>query len=92
MSLMLPCISVPRGNSSHPNSSNFGSGLGGHSERKQMSSEFGVNSKRSMTSSGITFPYREMEFMSAALPLKNCEVNYKLCQGRADPVRPHRAP
>lgn len=79
MSLALPCVSDTRGNPSHPYSSNFGSGLGGRCERKLMfmAAEFEVNSKYSMTSSNIISPFREMEFISAVLPVKNCETKYK---------------
>ena len=61
---MLTSVSDTRGNSSLLNSSNFGSGLGGHRERKQMlmASEFGANPKHSMVSSDIIFLYSEMEF------------------------------
>lgn len=93
MSLVLPCVSNTRGNPSHPYSSNFGSGLVGRCERKLMfmAAEFEVNSKYSMTSSNIISPFREMEFISAVLPVKNCETKYKLCQGGAEPDRPQRA-
>lgn len=71
----------------------LGVDYGGRCERKLMfmAAEFELNSKYSMTSSNIISPFREMEFISAVLPVKNCETKYKLCQGGAEPDRPHRA-
>lgn len=54
-----------------------------------MAAEFGINSKHSMISSNIILPYREMEVISAALPLNNWESNCQLCQGSLGQVRPH---